>query len=242
MNRKDRCRFYFIMGSQDVPPGKEPLEVLEEALGAGVTCFQLREKGPGSKQGKEKEQFARQCQELCRRYHVPFIINDDADLALLLKADGVHLGQGDLAVSQWRQSKGEQQLLLGRSTHNEQEVAAAVEDGADYVGLGALYPSRTKKDTLHQLTSAGIARIMERFPDFPIVGIGGITEERIEEVFSQGFSGVAMISTLAQAESITDAMRRIQDAAARGEESYQKRMEDKRKVVKSNEESFASIE
>lgn len=212
-------RFYFIMGSQDVPEEKDPLAVLEAALEAGITCFQLREKGPGAKQGAEKFQFARACQQLCQKYQVPFIVNDNVELALHLKADGVHLGQHDVPVSVWQQKRGNQKVLLGRSTHDIAEIEQAVAEGADYVGLGALYPSETKKDTIHLLDEEKIAAIMHSFPDFPIIGIGGVTVERVEEVFAQGFSGVAIISALAKAESIAATMAEIKAAAKRGEES-----------------------
>lgn len=228
MITKRQVRFYFIMGSQDVPVGKDPLAVLAEALEAGVTCFQLREKGPGAKQGLEKVRFARECQALCRKHHIPFIINDDVELALALEADGVHLGQDDVPVAQWREHLGKRNMLLGRSTHNEEEVEQAIKEGADYVGLGALYPSLSKEDTLHQLTPESIAQIIERFPDFPIVGIGGITVDRVEKAFGQGFSGIAMISTLIQADSLTETMEQIQEAALQGEEQFREsRLQDR---------------
>jgi thiamine-phosphate pyrophosphorylase len=87
---------------------QDPLHVLEDALKAGITIFQLREKGEGALTGKPLEQFARQCQELCRSYNVPFIVNDDVELALKLQADGIHIGQDDVSLTLIRE------LFFGR--------------------------------------------------------------------------------------------------------------------------------
>lgn len=97
MKRED-LQLYFIMGTGNVSQ-QEPLAVLEQALRAGITMFQLREKGPFALTGLAYEQFARQCQKRCQHYHVPFIINDDVDLAVRLGADGVHIGQDDEQIA-----------------------------------------------------------------------------------------------------------------------------------------------
>lgn len=95
MNR-NKLDVYFIMGSQNSP---NPLETLEQALKSGITCFQLREKGEACLKGAAYEAFVLACQQLCQRYDVPFIVNDDVALALKIEADGIHLGQDDVAIT-----------------------------------------------------------------------------------------------------------------------------------------------
>ncbi|HWI47662.1 MAG TPA: thiamine phosphate synthase [Rummeliibacillus sp.] len=193
MKRTDLA-VYFIMGTQNC--SSNPLAVLEEALKAGVTIFQLREKGENAVKGQDLEQFAIACQALCKHYDVPFIVNDDVDLALKINADGVHVGQDDIALEAIRTKfKGK---IVGISVHTKEEMEKAVIGGADYVGIGPIYETKSKPDAkkpagvtfLHQ------ARVM--YPDFPIVAIGGITEQNTHEVRQAGADGVAVISAICQ--------------------------------------------
>ena len=199
MKRED-LELYFIMGTSNVPSQEQPIYILEKALQAGITMFQFREKGPHALTGLAYEQFARQCQKLCHHYKVPFIINDDVDLAIRLGADGVHIGQDDLPVSVARKRIGN--MILGVSVHCEEELQIAINHQADYVGIGPIYQTKSKPDAkkpagvtfLHQ------ARIM--YPEFPVVAIGGITEQNASEVVQAGADGVAVISAICESPNI----------------------------------------
>ena len=185
---------------------RDPLIVLEEALAGGITHFQLREKGPSALKGTALEHFARQCQALCQTYQVPFIINDDVDLACSMEADGVHVGQDDLDCVSVRGRIGENKIL-GVSAHSIEEAEKAREDGADYVGMGPVYGTRSKKDAKTPAGTNTIHEVTRLFPDLPVVGIGGITPEKADAVWRAGAAGVAVISSLAQAEDIKEQVR-----------------------------------
>lgn len=172
------------------------LDVLDAALRGGITCFQLREKGPNALTGNEKRGFAQQCKALCAKYSTPFIVNDDIDLAMAVDADGVHIGQEDELASVVRQKIGTQKIL-GVSTHTDEEVEKAIAAGADYVGIGPIYATRSKTDAKPVAGTAFLTHIHERFPDLPVVGIGGITIENAAPVIEAGAAGVSVISAIA---------------------------------------------
>lgn len=193
MKRSD-LEVYFIMGTENCK--EDPLIVLEEALSAGITLFQFREKGDKGLKGNEYIRFAKQCQNLCRQYNVPFIVNDDADLALTLNADGVHVGQDDRPLKYIRkQFEGK---IVGVSVHTEEEMYAAVQGGADYVGIGPIFETKSKLDAKPTAGVSFLLKARYNFPNFPIVAIGGITTENADEVIKAGADGVAVISAISQ--------------------------------------------
>ncbi|KXH80083.1 thiamine-phosphate pyrophosphorylase [Sporosarcina sp. HYO08] len=198
------------MGTENT---KNPLGVLEEVLQEGITCFQLREKGPHALIGDEKRAFAEKCQQLCRQYGVPFIVNDDVELALAIDADGVHIGQDDESAADVRKKMGAHKIL-GVSVHSIEEAIAAKEAGADYVGMGPIYPTISKSDAKPVAGTDKLQEVAALFPDLPIVGIGGITPENAAPVFRAGGAGVAAISIIASAESPKAVVRRFQDVIA----------------------------
>ena len=198
MKRK-QLAVYFIMGTSNVI-AREPLVVLEEALQAGVTMFQLREKGSGALTGAAYEQFARDCQTLCKRYGVPFIVNDDVDLAIRLQADGVHIGQDDGDVAQVKKKIGH--MLLGVSVHTMAEVAEAVAYGVDYVGIGPIFPTKSKADAQTPAGTTFLQQVVKAYPQLPIVAIGGITEGNAYLPLTAGADGVAVISTICESPHI----------------------------------------
>lgn len=201
MNR-DLLNVYFIMGSQN---SKEPLETLEKALQAGISCFQFREKGEGGLTGAAYEAFALACQKLCKAYNVPFIVNDDIELALKIDADGFHVGQDDVTITEFRTLAKDK--IVGVSVHNEQELAQAVRSGADYVGIGPIYPTKSKHDAKPPAGLYFLSAARTKYPDFPIVGIGGIDEHNVRKVRVSGADGVAVISVICES---TDLKRTTQ--------------------------------
>ncbi|PRS55621.1 thiamine phosphate synthase [Bacillus sp. LNXM12-2] len=191
---KQQLSVYFIMGTANT--SRPPLDVVKEAIQGGITMFQFREKGEGALQGGEKKQLARQLQVLCQEANVPFIVNDDVQLAIDLNADGVHVGQEDTNAEDVRQRIGNK--ILGVSTHNLDEVKQAMKDGADYVGMGPVYPTETKKDTRSVQGVSLITEVRRHGLHIPIVGIGGITYDNAAPVIQAGADGISIISAISQ--------------------------------------------
>ena len=170
--------------------GQSLVCAVEEVLAGGATMLQLREKH------LEHRDFLAQAQELlplCRKYHVPLIINDDVQVALESGADGVHVGQSDMAVQAARSILGPDKII-GASAHNASEALAAVAAGADYLGCGAVFGATTKADAgLLSLNTLREIRVAVRVP---IVAIGGINRQNIARLAGSGVDGVALISAL----------------------------------------------
>lgn len=171
--------------------GKQTLmEQVEAAIRGGATCIQLREKD------LDEEHFlaeALEMRKLCTRYGVPFIINDNVEIALAVDADGVHIGQDDMTVPMARKLLGENKII-GTSAHNVIEAVKAKADGADYIGCGAVFGSRTKTDAGF-LGVEGLKEIC-RQTDLPVVAIGGISRENVPFLADTGVDGIAVVSAI----------------------------------------------
>ena len=189
---RDILRIYLVMGSQNVR--SNPLSVLEEALKGGITAFQFREKGKDALEGEDYLEFAKKCQNLCVQYGVPFIVNDDLDLAIKLNADGIHVGQDDIPLKKVRLMFGRK--IVGVSVHTMTDVEEALKDGADYVGIGPVYPTKSKLDARKPSGCQFLREVANRYPELPIVGIGGITLNNLEPVLEAGADGIAIISAI----------------------------------------------
>lgn len=176
---------------------------VEEALAGGVTCVQLREKDLDEKTFLEE---AKQLCALCHRYGVPFIVNDNVDIAIASDADGIHVGQEDMAAADVRKRVGEQ-MILGVSAHTVDEARCAVENGADYLGLGAVFPTSTKTDVKQM--PAETLRAICAAADIPVVAIGGINKDNISSLTGSGVDGVAVVSAIFAAPDITQACRTL---------------------------------
>lgn len=178
-------------------------EQVEAALRGGVTCVQLREK-------KLHEaaflQEARDICALCRRYGIPFIVNDNVDVAIACGADGIHVGQEDLSAGEVRRRVGGD-MILGVSVHTVEEARQAVRDGADYLGLGAVFPTSTKDD-VDQMPAETLRAICEAV-DVPIVAIGGINRGNLLQLSGSGVDGVALVSAIFGAEDIEGTCREL---------------------------------
>lgn len=183
--------------------GQTLYEQVEQALKGGVTLVQLREKGLGAEQFLQE---ARQIQQLCRRFGVPLIINDSIEVALAVDADGVHLGQDDANAAQARQLLGKDKII-GVSAHNVQEALQAVQDGADYLGSGAVFGSGTKTN-VSTLPMQILREICNAVP-IPVVAIGGITEQNLQQLSGSGIAGAAVVSAIFAQENIEEAAIRL---------------------------------
>jgi len=175
---------------------KKPwLEVAREAIEGGADCLQLREK---NLDGAELLKRARQFTDLCKAHKVISIINDRADLAMLSDADGVHVGQDDLPATEVRKLTGRHKFI-GVSTHHIDQARQAVRDGADYIGVGPVFPSRTKPREI--LPGLDYAKQVASEIRIPAVAIAGITLENVDEVLATGIRAIAVTqSVIGQAE------------------------------------------
>ena len=183
--------------------GQTLYEQVEQALKGGVTLVQLREKGLGAERFLQE---ARQIQQLCRCFGVPLIINDSIEVALAVDADGVHLGQDDANAAQARQLLGKDKII-GVSAHNVQEALQAVQDGADYLGSGAVFGSGTKTN-VSTLPMQTLREICSAVP-IPVVAIGGITEQNLQQLSGSGIAGAAVVSAIFAQENIEEAAIRL---------------------------------
>lgn len=205
----DRLRLYAVTDSRWLAGGETLESVVEAVLLGGATLIQLREKRVG------KDALLRQAQRLlpvCRRYGVPLIINDHPDVAREAGADGVHVGQGDMAYEEARRILGPDGII-GVSAHNPEEALRAQAAGADYLGCGAVFGSATK-DGVQTLTPAGLAAICGSVT-IPVVAIGGIDESNIRELGGTGADGVAVVSALFAQTDKEAAARRLRALAER---------------------------
>lgn len=201
--KREWLNVYFIMGSVDCG-GRDPKVVMREAIRGGITLFQFREKGDGAKVGVEKKELALELKEICQDYNIPFIVNDDIDLALEVGADGVHIGQEDMgfADAKERLNPG---MVVGVSCHTVEEATDAVVAGADYIGVGPMYFTTTKTDIREVKGPEVIKQIRDAGLTLPLVGIGGITVENAAAVIEAGADGVAVISAISKAGSVFEA-------------------------------------
>ena len=184
--------------------GQTLYEQVEAALKGGVTCVQLREKELDEAAFLQE---ARDICALCHRYDVPFIVNDNVDIAIACGANGIHVGQEDLAAGEVRRRVGDD-MILGVSVHTVEEARQAVRDGADYLGLGAVFPTSTKTD-VDQMPNETLRAICDAV-DVPIVAIGGINRDNLLKLSGSGVDGVALVSAIFSAEDIESACRELQ--------------------------------
>ncbi|MCI9458217.1 MAG: thiamine phosphate synthase [Oscillospiraceae bacterium] len=184
--------------------GKQTLyQQVEAALKGGVTCVQLREKELGEAAFLQE---AKDICALCRRYGVPFIVNDNVDIAIACGADGIHVGQEDMEAGAVRRQVGED-MTLGVSVHTVEEAQQAVQDGADYLGLGAVFPTSTKTDA--DQMSVDMLQAICKAVEVPVVAIGGINRSNLLRLSGSGVNGVALVSAIFSAQDIEGACREL---------------------------------
>ena len=188
--------------------GKQTLmEQVEDALKGGATCVQLREKE------LDEDAFLQEALEmkaLCEKYHVPFFVNDNVEIAVKCKADGIHVGQSDMATAKVRQTVGED-MMIGVSVHSVEEALEAVRNGADCLGVGAMFSTSTKANA-DVLTKEVLKEICDAV-DVPVVAIGGISKENMKELSGTGVDGVALVSAIFAAEDIEQECRVLRQLA-----------------------------
>lgn len=184
--------------------GKQTLAMqVEEALKGGTTCIQLREKE------LDEDMFLQEAliiKELCKKYSVPFFIDDNVAIAVKCNADGIHVGQSDLEASRVREMIGPK-MLLGVSAHTVEQAIKAENCGADYLGVGAVFSTSTKLDA-NAVSFANLKAICSSV-SIPVVAIGGISKNNIMELAGSGIDGVSVVSAIFASSDIEQASKEL---------------------------------
>lgn len=183
--------------------GRSLYEVVKESLDGGVTFLQLREKQLDEDHFLEE---AKKLQGLCSEYNVPFIINDNVEIALAINADGVHIGQSDMEMKEAREKLGPDKII-GVSAHTKEEALLAQAQGADYLGVGAVFPTSSKDDA--ESVSYETLKAICEVASIPVVAIGGITRENLHQLSGSGVSGISVISAIYAQSDIKEAAREL---------------------------------
>ncbi len=186
--------------------GRELADVVKESLDGGVTMLQLREKT------LEEDKFleeAKLLQTLCRERKIPFIINDNVDIAVAMDADGVHVGQSDMEALDVRAKVGPDKIV-GVSAQTVEQALLAEKHGADYLGVGAVFPTGSKDDA-DDVSYETLKAICEAV-SIPVVAIGGISQENVSRLTGSGICGVAVISAIYAAKDIREAASKLKRA------------------------------
>lgn len=186
--------------------GRTLTDVVRESLEGGVTMLQLREK---TLEEPAFLQEARELQALCRSYHVPFIVNDNVDIALAMDADGVHVGQSDMEALDVRAKLGPDKII-GVSAQTVEQALLAEKHGADYLGVGAVFPTGSKADA--EEVSFDTLKAICQAVAIPVVAIGGISRGNAARLAGSGICGVAVISAIYGAADIRAASQELKAA------------------------------
>ena len=184
--------------------GKSNLECVKAMIEGGIKIIQYRDK---TKSIKEKVKEAREIRELCKRNGVIFIVNDHVDIAILVDADGVHIGQDDMDPSDVRKLIGDNKII-GLSTHSEEQgMKAYLNPDVDYIGVGPIFPTTTK-DTAP--VGLGYLEYAVKNLHLPFTAIGGIKEHNLHEIISRGVKNVCLVSDIVGADNITEKVKELQ--------------------------------
>lgn len=184
--------------------GRSNIEVVREMIAAGIKIIQYREKDKRMKAKYEECQIIR---EMTKQAGVTFIVNDDIDLAILVKADGVHIGQDDLPIEKVRELVGENRII-GLSTHSPQQAQEAVARGADYIGVGPIFKTATKKDVCQPVGFEYLDYVIQN-SKIPFVAIGGIKVDNIAEVAKRGADCIAVVTDITTAQDIQGRIKEL---------------------------------
>ncbi len=204
-NRNDilNTDIYGLTG-EEFSKGRDNITVVKEMLEGGIKIIQYREK---EKKSGEKYAECLKIREMTRNYGASFIVNDDIDLALMTEADGIHVGQKDFPIEAIRKLVGDK-MYIGLSTHSPEEAQDAVRRGADYIGVGPIYRTWTKKDVCDPVGLEYLDYVVKHI-DLPFVVIGGIKQANAADVVKRGARCIAMITEIVGADNISETVRSI---------------------------------
>jgi len=190
-----------------------PLEVTKNVIKGGADIIQLRYK---KQSDFEFLKLAESISKICHKFNIPFLINDRVDVAILVNADGVHLGQDDLPVNFVR--KLLKNKIIGLSTHNKREVNFAIGLDVDYISFGPIFKTSTKLGLPEPVGLTGLKDI-RRFVEKPLIAIGGINEENVRDVIKAGADGIAVISAICKSNNVLTTTRNIKNEILKGKNS-----------------------
>jgi len=202
-NKKSIDYKLYLVTDRNVLRNRDLIQSVEAAIQGGATIVQLREKNCSS---LDFYNLAVKLKEVTSKYDVPLIINDRLDIALAVKADGLHIGQEDLPLTVVKEIVGDD-MIIGVSTNTLEEALLAEKQGADYVGIGAVYPTDTKLDA--DYVTLDDLRLIRKAISIPIVGIGGINEENVVEIMGTDIDGVAIVSAILGKQDIKHATKEM---------------------------------
>ena len=203
--KKIDTTLYFITDS--TPYNEEEfLERVEKALSGGVTIMQLREK---DRTTREYISLAEKVHSIAQKYKVPLIIDDRTDVALAVGAEGVHLGQSDMPIDTARKIVGDK-MIIGATTKTVEQALEACKNGADYLGVGAIYTTTTKVKTV--LTSVDTLKDIVKAVSVPVNAIGGLNKDNIDVLKGSGISGICAVSAIMKADDPQTAARELKQA------------------------------
>jgi thiamine-phosphate pyrophosphorylase len=206
----------YLVTQESLSAGRSTRDVVEAAVAGGVDVVQLREKG---RSARERYHLGRKLRSITRAAGVTFVVNDRVDLAQALDADGVHLGDDDLPIAVARELLGED-AIVGRSVSFVEDAREAERAGADYLGVGAIYPTDSKADIDDDEYAIGTERLADicEAVDIPVVGIGGVDADNAAEVAAAGADGVPVITAITAADDPEAATRVLGEALGAGRE------------------------
>lgn len=196
----------YVLTDHSLSKGRLNVEVVKEAIAGGADAIQLRGKGYTTRQLLEEALILK---DITRENNIPLIINDRVDVAWVADADGVHLGQDDLPIAWARKLLGKNKII-GISTYNVEQSIQAEKAGADYLGVGAVFPTATKPDA-HVMSGLEILTEIKKNVNIPVVAIGGINAENAEQVRAAGADCIAIISAIVAATNIKEAARDLRE-------------------------------
>ena len=204
MKSKDIDYSLYLVTDRGLAGGRPTLDIVEAAVRGGVTCVQLREKDCSTREFIEQAQTIR---DSLQALAIPLIINDRLDVAMAVKADGVHLGQTDMPLEMARAIVKET-MLIGISAESVHDAVAAEKGGADYLGVSPIFATPTKTDTAAPLGLEGLRQIDAKV-NLPLVGIGGLNQDNAGDVIRSGADGVAVVSAIVAAGNPEQAARNL---------------------------------
>ena len=205
MNAKKEDLLLYAVTDRSWLRGETLYAQVEKALKGGATFIQLREKELNE---EAFYQEAVELKKLCHQYKVPFVINDNVEIAKKMDADGVHVGQSDMAACDVRNILGEDKIL-GVSAQTVEQALLAEQMGADYLGVGAVFPTGTKTDAVE--VDAETLKAICAAVKIPVIAIGGIKADNLSELSGSGICGIAVVSAIFAAEDITETTKELKE-------------------------------
>lgn len=209
MTKQEKMKLFtsnqiYCITAEEYSNGRTNVEVVKEMLDAGIKIIQYREK---KKKGLERYKEAKEIRKMTKDYGAILIVNDYVDLAMMVEADGVHLGHEDYPIDEVRKIVGEE-MIIGGSTHWPNQMLETIKKGADYIGAGPIFETHTKEDVISPVGLEYLEFALKNSP-IPVVAIGGIKEHNIEQVIKTGAKCICLVTEITQAPNIKEKIKKL---------------------------------